>query len=143
MTDCIFCKIIEGEIPSAKVYEDDKVMAFLDLSQVTLGHTLVIPKKHVENVFEYDGDVSEDLAIRIPVIARAIKEAFPESKGLNIVNNNGEVAYQTVFHSHWHLIPRYEREEGFAMQFTNNQETYDQDEFNRRAETIAQKIHNA
>lgn len=143
MTDCIFCKIIDGEIPSAKVYEDDKVMAFLDMSQVTPGHTLVIPKKHVENVFDYDSDVSTDLAIRLPVIARAIREAYPESKGLNIVNNNGEVAYQSVFHSHWHLIPRYEKEEGFAMKFTNNQETYDQDEFNRRAELITEKIQNA
>lgn len=143
MTDCIFCKIIEGEIPSAKVYEDDKVMAFLDMSQVTPGHTLVIPKKHVENVFDYDSDVSIDLALRLPVIARAIREAYPESKGLNIVNNNGEVAYQSVFHSHWHLIPRYEKEEGFAMKFTNNQETYDQDEFNRRAELIAEKIRNS
>lgn len=143
MTDCIFCKIIDGEIPSAKVYEDDKVMAFLDMSQVTPGHTLVIPKKHVENVFDYDSDVSTDLAIRLPVIARAICEAYPESKGLNIVNNNGEVAYQSVFHSHWHLIPRYEKEEGFAMKFTNNQETYDQDEFNRRAELITEKIQNA
>lgn len=142
MTDCIFCKIIEGEIPSAKVYEDDKVLAFLDLSQVTPGHTLVIPKKHVENVFDYDSDVSEDIAIRLPVIARAIRAAFPESKGMNIVNNNGEVAYQTVFHSHWHLIPRYDQDEGFAMKFDNNQDAYDQEEFQRRADVIAGKIRN-
>lgn len=140
MSDCIFCKIIEEEIPSAKVYEDDKVFAFLDMSQVTEGHTLVVPKKHVENVFEYDDEVATDVALRLPKIARAIQAAYPESQGMNIVNNNGALAYQSVFHSHWHLIPRYNKEEGFAMKFDNNQDTYNQDEFSNRAKKIADRI---
>ena len=107
MTDCIFCKIIAGEIPSVTVYEDDKVKAFLDISQATLGHTLVVPKKHVSDLFEYDEQLASDVFSRLPKIARAIKASDPTIKGLNIVNNNGEVAYQTVFHSHIHLLPRY------------------------------------
>lgn len=140
MTDCIFCKIINGEIPSAKVYEDEEVTAFLDMSQVTPGHTLVIPKEHVANIFEYDAKVASDVAKRLPIIANAIKEAFPEVKGINIVNNNGELAYQTVFHTHWHLIPRYSEDDSFSMHFGNNQDTYTQEEFNDRAAIIANQI---
>lgn len=140
MTDCIFCKIINGEIPSAKVYEDEEVTAFLDMSQVTPGHTLVVPKEHVANIFEYDAKVASDVAKRLPIIANAIKDAFPDVKGINIVNNNGEVAYQTVFHTHWHLIPRYSEDDSFSMHFGNNQDTYTQEEFNDRAAIIAKQI---
>lgn len=140
MTDCIFCKIIANEIPSAKVYEDDKVFAFLDLSQATPGHTLVIPKKHVQDIFEMDAETASDLFARVPKIASAIEAAFPEMKGLNIVNNNRELAYQSVFHSHIHLIPRYEANEGFAMKFDNNHGNYSAEEFAGRAKKIADKI---
>lgn len=140
MTDCIFCKIIDGDIPSAKVYEDDDVFAFLDLSQTTPGHTLVIPKQHLTDIFAYDEQAASRLFSRIPKLARAIQKAFPESSGMNIVNNNGEVAYQSVFHSHIHLIPRYQSDEGFAMKFNDNQTTYSQKEFNERANKIAQAL---
>lgn len=120
MTDCIFCKIISGEIPSTKVYEDEQVLAFLDISQVTPGHTLVIPKKHVENIFEYDEELASIVFSRIPKIAKAMQKAFPEMKGLNIINNNGQVAYQSVFHSHIHLIPRYSNKDAFSMNFDEN-----------------------
>lgn len=140
MTDCIFCKIIDGDIPSAKVYEDEDVFAFLDLSQTTPGHTLVIPKQHLTDIFAYDEQAAARLFSRIPKLARAIQKAFPESAGINIVNNNGEVAYQSVFHSHIHLIPRYQRDEGFAMKFTDNQTSYSQEDFNDRAIKIAQAL---
>lgn len=140
MTNCIFCKIMTNEISSAKVYEDDKVFAFLDMSQVTPGHTLVIPKTHVQDIFEMDSDTAADLFARIPKIARAIEAAFPESKGLNIINNNRELAYQSVFHSHIHLIPRYEVNEGFAMKFENNQTQYTSEEFSDRAKKISENI---
>lgn len=136
MTDCIFCKIIDGEIPSAKVYEDDEVFAFLDLSQTTPGHTLLVPKQHLTDIFEFDEEAAMSLFARVPKLARAIQQAFPESKGLNIVNNNRELAYQSVFHSHVHLIPRYQAEEGFAMKFENNQASYSQEEFSDRAASI-------
>lgn len=140
MTNCIFCKIITNEIPSAKVYEDEKVFAFLDLSQTTPGHTLVIPKNHVQDIFEMDAETASDLFARIPKIASAIEKAFPDMKGLNIVNNNKELAYQTVFHAHVHLIPRYESSEGFAMRFDNNQENYTAEEFADRAKRIAEHL---
>ena len=72
MADCIFCKIIAGEIPASKVYEDDVILAFLDVSQVTLGHTLVVPKKHFRNMLEMDGEAASQLFVRIPDIARKV-----------------------------------------------------------------------
>lgn len=140
MENCIFCKIINQEIPSAKVYEDDKVYAFLDLSQVTPGHTLLVPKKHVENIFEYDQELAAETAARIPKIARAIQVAFPDSKGMNIINNNGKVAYQSVFHSHWHLVPRYSDKDDMKLTFSSNQDNFTQEEFQERAEKITNNI---
>ncbi|MBL1224234.1 HIT family protein [Enterococcus sp. BWR-S5] len=140
MEDCIFCKIINQEIPSYKIYEDEVVYAFLDISQVTKGHTLVVPKKHVTDIFEYDADLAADVFARIPKIARALESAFPEVEGLNIVNNNKELAYQSVFHSHIHLIPRYSKDDGFAMRFPNNQEKYSSEELQQLAETISKQV---
>lgn len=140
MNDCIFCKIINGEIPSSKVYEDDKVYAFLDISQVTKGHTLVIPKEHVKDIYELDETLAADFFARVPKLARALKEAFPDMKGLNLVNNNEPLAYQSVFHSHIHLIPRYQEDEGFALKFEDNQNKYQQEELSEIANSINQFI---
>lgn len=117
MTDCIFCKIRDGEIPSYKVYEDDKVLAFLDITQGTKGHTLVIPKKHVENVYELDDETVYDVFRIVPKLANALKEAF-DPIGLNIVSNNDK-PLQSVFHFHVHLIPRYE-DDGMVLSTLNN-----------------------
>ncbi|MBM7837968.1 histidine triad (HIT) family protein [Alkalihalobacillus xiaoxiensis] len=106
MSDCIFCKIIDGSIPSVKLYEDDQVLAFFDISQVTKGHTLVIPKDHHESIYELPEKVATHLFSVIPNIANALKRTF-EPTGLNLLNNNGKDAGQTVFHYHIHLIPRY------------------------------------
>ena len=89
--NCIFCKIIAGDIPSAKVYEDEHVLAFLDISQVTKGHTLVIPKTHIENVYEFTDELAKQYFHAVPKIARAIRDEF-EPIGLNTLNNNGEKA---------------------------------------------------
>ncbi|UUX33944.1 HIT family protein [Fundicoccus culcitae] len=140
MNDCVFCKIIEGDIPSSKVYEDEKIYAFLDISQVTKGHTLIVPKEHVKDIYEYDEILAADVFSRIPMVARALKKAFPDMKGLNIVNNNEPLAYQSVFHSHFHLIPRYQEDEGFAMKFENNQTNYNQDDLLEIADTINKNI---
>ena len=99
MSDCIFCKIIDGELPSAKVYEDEYVYAFMDIGQVTEGHVLLIPKKHYENIYEMDEKTASDLFKVAPKIANGIKEAF-NPKGMNLVNNNGSFADQSVFHFH-------------------------------------------
>ena len=116
MADCIFCKIIAGEIPSSKVYEDDQVVAFLDISQVTPGHTLVVPKQHFRNLLEMDADSSSQLFARVPDIARKVMKATG-AKGMNILNNNEEIAGQTVFHTHVHLAPRYEETDGLQISF--------------------------
>lgn len=140
MENCIFCKIINQEIPSYKVYEDEKVYAFLDITQVTKGHTLVIPKKHVSDIFEYDEELATDVFTRIPKIARALEAAFPEMQGLNIVNNNREVAYQTVFHSHVHLIPRYGKEDDFSMHFGKHMDDYTPEEMVAIADQIKAQV---
>ena len=124
MGDCIFCKIINGEIPSYKIYEDEVVYAFLDITQVTPGHTLVVPKKHAKDIFEYDEELASQVFARIPKIARALEKAYPDMQGLNIINNNREVAYQSVFHSHIHLIPRFSPHDDFSMHFGNHQDQY-------------------
>lgn len=137
MEDCIFCKIIKKEIPSYKVYEDEHVYAFLDLSQTTQGHTLVIPKKHVKDIFDCDEQTASELFARLPKISRALEQAFPNMAGLNIVNNNKAIAYQSVFHSHVHLIPRYSVEDQFSIGFSDNSRNYSKEEMT----VIADKIH--
>lgn len=124
MDNCIFCKIIKGDIPSAKVYEDENVYAFLDISQVTKGHTLVIPKAHHENLFELHPETAGPFFESVQKVAKAIQAAF-SPKGLNLLNNNGETAGQTVFHYHMHLIPRYGRDDGFHPSFKESNGQYD------------------
>lgn len=120
MSDCIFCKIVAGGIPASKVYEDDQVLAFLDITQVTKGHTLVIPKKHYRNVLDMDAEAAGQLFTAVPAIARQLKEKLGAS-GLNIVNNNEEAAGQTVFHTHIHLLPRFDQNDGLDIQFKVNE----------------------
>lgn len=119
MTDCIFCKIISGDIPSYKIYEDDETLAFLDITQTTKGHTLVIPKNHVRNVLEMTPDEAATLFSKVPVIATNLVEKLGAS-GLNILQNNEVIAGQTVFHAHVHLIPRFSEDDGFSASFTEH-----------------------
>lgn len=137
--DCIFCKIINGELPSAKVYEDEHVYAFLDLSQVTKGHTLVIPKEHVKNIYETPSDVAKQLFARVPKIANAIRDAY-QPKGLNILNNNEKAAEQSVFHLHLHLIPRYGDGDGYSPNWTVHNDDYTSEDLQEIARTIHAQI---
>lgn len=116
MSDCLFCKIINGDIPSTKVYEDEHVYAFMDIMPVAKGHTLIIPKQHCKDLFEMPEEVAGNLYKAAPKVANAIKAAF-NPIGLNTINNNGAAAGQTVFHFHLHLIPRYNEEEGLNLQW--------------------------
>ncbi|KRL99819.1 HIT family protein [Liquorilactobacillus satsumensis] len=140
MHDCIFCKIIKGDIPSTTVYEDSEVKAFLDISQGTPGHTLVVPKKHIADIFEYDAQFAAVVFSRIPKIARAIKASDPAIKGMNIINNNGAIAYQSVFHSHIHLIPRYSADDDFKMIFKDNSAKYTATALQKIAARIKAKL---
>ncbi|MDK1716676.1 HIT family protein [Dellaglioa algida] len=140
MTDCIFCKIVANEIPSFTIYEDENIKAFLDISQTTPGHTLVIPKKHVTNIFEYDQALASDVFAKIPMIASAIKASNPDIQGMNIINNNGAIAYQSVFHSHFHLIPRYTTKDTFKISFKDNSKKYAPDQLESMMSSIKNMI---
>ena len=107
---CVFCKIIKGEIPSKKIYEDDDVLAILDISLATLGHTLVLPKKHYENLFSIENNDYLKVMEKVKMLAKAITSALNAS-GCNILNNCGELAGQSVMHFHVHIIPRYENDD--------------------------------
>lgn len=124
MSDCIFCNIIAGEIPSYKVYEDTEVLAFLDITQVTKGHTLVVPKKHYRNMLDMDDTAASTLFARIPKIAQQLQTKLGAS-GMNILNNNEEVAGQTVFHTHVHLLPRFDKSDDLDITFHTHQPDMD------------------
>ncbi|MCJ0932259.1 HIT family protein [Virgibacillus halodenitrificans] len=136
--DCIFCKILNGDIPSAKVYEDEHVYAFLDISQVTKGHTLVIPKQHTKNIYETPPEVAKELFARIPQIANAIKNVY-KPVGMNLLNNNEAPADQSVFHLHIHIIPRYGEDDGYSSNWTVHADDYTSGELQK----IAGEIHSA
>jgi histidine triad (HIT) family protein len=104
--DTLFLKIISGEIPSAKVYEDEATFAFLDIRPIHKGHILVIPKKHCRNTFDMDEDTQSALIHTSAHVARALKEAV-NADGINIIMNNEGAAGQEVFHAHFHIIPRF------------------------------------
>lgn len=136
MSETIFGKILTGEIPSFKVYEDDYVYAFLDISQVTKGHTLLIPKKASANIFETDEETMKHIGAALPKVANAIKRAF-NPDALNIIQNNGEFADQSVFHIHFHLIPRYENDiDGFGYKWETHEDILNNDAKQQIAEQI-------
>ena len=104
--DCIFCKIANGEIPSATVYEDSICRVILDVNPANMGHALIIPKEHFDNIYSMDAETAAKIFTIATEVAKAQKaELNPD--GLNILQNNGEAAGQTVFHFHMHLVPRY------------------------------------
>ncbi|EGQ1774727.1 HIT family protein [Staphylococcus pseudintermedius] len=140
MTETIFSKIINGDIPSFKVYENDYVYAFLDISQVSKGHTLLIPKTPSPNIYETDAETMKHIGEALPVVANAIKKTF-NPDGLNIIQNNGEYASQSVFHIHFHLIPRYKNDiDGFGYHWETNESRIDDAQKAEIAAQIASNI---
>ncbi len=105
MEDCIFCKIVKGEIPCFKVYEDDRVLAFSDINPIAEGHTLIIPKKHAENLWEIPGGDLSAIHLASQKIIRAIREAL-DPTGVAVLQLNGRGVNQVVMHYHLHLMPR-------------------------------------
>lgn len=140
MSDCIFCMIRDGDIPSRKVYEDENVFAILDQSQVTPGHTLIIPKKHVRNIYDYDATLAEKVFSALPKISRALRDSNPAIKGLNVLINNEEIASQTVFHSHIHLLPRYTEEDDFGLEWAHNEDKHTAAELDAIQEAIIREV---
>lgn len=103
---CLFCGIVAGQVPAARVYEDDQVMAFLDVNPIANGHTLVVPKKHMRNIFDLDPESAPGLLRGVACVARGLREALG-ADGMNIVQSNELAGGQTVFHLHFHLLPRF------------------------------------
>ena len=129
---CLFCEIVNGNIPSYKVYEDGFCVAFLDISQATIGHTLVVPKKHFNDIFDIDQQYAEHLFAVTALIAQRIKDVL-NVNAVNILNNSGELAGQTVKHFHIHIIPRYENDR-LKIEFCQNK--LSQDDFIALSEKI-------
>ena len=105
--DCLFCKIIAGEIPAHKVYEDGLFLAIMDAFPTTRGHVLILPKTHAQDLYDLPAETAAAILPLAQKLAARIKAAF-EPNGLNIIQNNGAAAGQAIFHYHMHLIPRWE-----------------------------------
>ena len=137
MSDCIFCKIIAGEIPSAKIYEDDMIYAFLDISPINFGHTLVIPKEHHQSA----ATIPENVAGRMFAVGSRIgillKRSMEEYDGYNLHLADGTVAGQVVMHAHLHVVPR-GAEDGFRWNW--RQETYPEGKAEEICETLQAKM---
>jgi histidine triad (HIT) family protein len=104
--DCLFCKIVAGDIPSTRVYEDERTIAFMDINPGTRGHLLVIPREHARDLLEIDDEDLAAVARAAKVMAERVKQRLG-ADGVNLLNSCGSAAWQTVFHFHVHVIPRY------------------------------------
>ena len=104
--NCVFCSIVKGDIPSFKIYEDELVLAFLDINPFSRAHALVVPKKHSAGLLDTDDDTLAAVVARVKKIAARIRETV-KCDGFNILQNNGAAAGQTVGHLHFHIVPRY------------------------------------
>jgi len=132
---CIFCKIIAGDIPSHRVFENEAAVAFLDIGPLSEGHTLLVPRRHAERIDDLPAEDAAAVGWLLPRLSRAIMSAT-SSPGLNILQNNGRVAGQIVDHVHFHLIPRHE---GDHLGFRWNAGTYPRG----RAEELLRLIQSA
>ena len=104
---CVFCDIVNNKAKSYKIYENNKTLAFLDIHPISYGHILVIPKNHYENIYEMDNDILTEIIKTVKMITVLLKENLGIN-AVNIINSNGKIANQTVFHYHVHVIPRRE-----------------------------------
>lgn len=132
--NCIFCKITAGEIPSHTLYEDEQFKVILDVGPATKGHALILPKEHYANLYELPEDVSVNVMKLAKKMVKIMTEKL-ECDGFNLVQNNGEVAGQTVFHFHMHLIPRY-KDDGEILKY--NVQNFTQEELAEIKKQITQ-----
>ena len=109
MDECIFCKIVKGEIPCEKIYEDEEFIAFLDVNPVGEGHTLVIPREHFENIFETPDEIAGQINLVCKKVANLLRKKF-NVDAVNIIHASGKAAQQSVFHIHYHVVPRREND---------------------------------
>lgn len=133
--ECIFCKIVEGTVPSTKIYEDESVLAFLDVNPVNVGHTLVIPKGHFKNIYETPYEIIANMIKTVKNLSEALKKTGAE--GVNVAMNNDTAAGQVVFHSHVHVIPRYVND-GFEL--WHGKRGYEEGEAQQVAKKISESL---
>lgn len=139
MSDCVFCKIVSGEFTSSKVYEDDSILAFMDIQPVNEGHILIIPKEHVELIADLDAETSAKMFVIAGKINKALRKSDLKLEGINYFLADGEAAGQEVFHTHLHIYPRFAGD-GFGMVYNENYRKV----LPKRAELdlIAEKVRN-
>lgn len=130
--ECIFCKIIKNEIPSSRVFEDEKLIAFLDINPVNKGHVLVVPKEHMETLLDISDNILKELMVTAKKIAKSMRKAL-KADGINIGMNNFPPAGQAVMHAHIHIIPRFEND---GLQHWPSKK-YDEGEIDQIREKIA------
>jgi histidine triad (HIT) family protein len=130
--DCIFCKIVSGELPSQIVDQDERTVAFMDISPATRGHALVIPRRHARNLLEIPREDLEACVVAAQRLAQRMNERLGVD-GVNLLNSCGRAGWQTVFHFHIHVIPRYE---GDPLQLPWKPEPGDQDEIAAAADEL-------
>jgi histidine triad (HIT) family protein len=130
--DCIFCKIVAGDLPARKVDEDENTIAFLDIAPWTRGHALVIPKEHTKNLYEAPAEVLRDTGVAAQRLARTMRDRLG-ADGINTINSTEPAAMQTVFHYHVHVIPRYE-DDGFGL--PGHKDEADDEELDKVAEEL-------
>lgn len=130
--NCIFCKIAAGEIPSNTLYEDEDFRVIMDIAPAAKGHAIVLPKQHMKNLFEIEPDTAAKALPVVSKVANAVKDAL-SCDGINVLQNNGEAAGQSVFHLHFHILPRY-TDDNFVIPW--KQLSYAEGE----AEAVAEKI---
>lgn len=134
--NCLFCKIANGEIEAATIFEDKNFKVILDRFPGSKGHTLIIPKEHIENIYDLDAETASKMFALTTMIAKGIKKEL-NCDGLNILQNNGKAAGQTVFHFHIHLIPRFR---GDGMKFKWETIQYTEEELQEIADCIKEKL---
>ncbi len=137
--DCIFCKIIRGKVPSSKVYEDEEVIAFMDLFPIHEGHVLVVPKQHYATLREVPLVLAEKLMKVVVQLERSIWESGLTWEGTNILQNNGTSAGQDVHHVHFHIVPR-DSEDGFRFKYTALKPS--RADLDQTAQTLRNSLHN-
>jgi histidine triad (HIT) family protein len=139
MPDCVFCKIIDGTYPNSNIYEDDDILAFMDIQPVNEGHILIIPKKHVELIADLDDETSAKMFVLARKINKALRKSDIKLEGINYFLADGEAAGQEVFHTHLHIYPRF-KGDGFGMVYNENYRKV----LPKRSElnSIAEKIRN-
>lgn len=136
MNACVFCKIAKGEIDSAKIYQNDDVVAFLDITPFSKGHCLIVPKKHFENLFDIESETLQKVIVAGKLIAEKIQKTF-NADGIRLSQSNGKAAGQDIMHFHLHIIPRY-RDDGLSISpiATSHRPKADISELKRQAEQI-------